>query len=59
MNFSVEEENLICMYHTSDPVSYTHLDVYKRQNENCSLCEKSLRNCTAPEAVKTDTETPR
>ena len=23
------------------------------------LCEKSLRNCTAPEAVKTDTETPR
>ena len=27
-------------------------------NENCSLCEKSLRNCTAPEAVKTDTETP-
>ena len=28
-------------------------------NENCSLCEKSLRNCTAPEAVKTDTETPR
>ena len=28
-------------------------------NENCSLCEKSLRNCTAPEAVKTDTETPQ
>ena len=27
-------------------------------NENCPLCEKSLRNCTAPEAVKTDTETP-
>ena len=26
-------------------------------NENCPLCEKSLRNCTAPEAVKTDTET--
>ena len=32
MNFSVEEENLICMYHTSDrrrtmaqTVSYTHL----------------------------------
>ena len=24
-------------------------------NENCPLCEKSLRNCTAPEAVKTDT----
>ena len=22
-------------------------------NENCPLCEKSLRNCTAPEAVKT------
>lgn len=28
-------------------------------NENCPLCEKSLRNCTAPEAVKTDTETPQ
>ena len=28
-------------------------------NENCSLCEKSLRDCTAPEAVKTDTETPQ
>ena len=28
-------------------------------NENCSLCEKSLRNCTAPETVKTDTETPQ
>ena len=27
-------------------------------NENCPLCEKSLRNCTALEAVKTDTETP-
>ena len=27
-------------------------------NENCPLCEKSLRNCTATEAVKTDTETP-
>ncbi len=27
--------------------------------ENCPLCEKSLRNCTAPEAVKTDTETPQ
>ena len=27
-------------------------------NENCPLCEMSLRNCTAPEAVKTDTETP-
>ena len=27
-------------------------------NENCPLCEKRLRNCTAPEAVKTDTETP-
>ena len=27
-------------------------------NENCPLCEKSLRDCTAPEAVKTDTETP-
>ena len=25
---------------------------------DCPLCEKSLRNCTAPEAVKTDTETP-
>ena len=24
-----------------------------------ALCEKSLRNCTAPEAVKTDTETPQ
>ena len=28
-------------------------------NENCPLCEKSLRSCTAPEAVKTDTETPQ
>ena len=28
-------------------------------NENCPLCEKSLHNCTAPEAVKTDTETPQ
>ena len=28
-------------------------------NKNCPLCEKSLRNCTAPEAVKTDTETPQ
>ena len=28
-------------------------------NENCPLCERSLRNCTAPEAVKTDTETPQ
>ncbi len=28
-------------------------------NENCPLCEKSLRNCTAPETVKTDTETPQ
>ena len=28
-------------------------------NENCPLCEKSLRNCTSPEAVKTDTETPQ
>ena len=28
-------------------------------NENCPLCEKSLRNCTAPKAVKTDTETPQ
>ena len=28
-------------------------------NENCPLCEKRLRNCTAPEAVKTDTETPQ
>ena len=28
-------------------------------NENCPLCEKSLRNCTAPEAMKTDTETPQ
>ena len=28
-------------------------------NEKCPLCEKSLRNCTAPEAVKTDTETPQ
>ena len=28
-------------------------------NENCPMCEKSLRNCTAPEAVKTDTETPQ
>ena len=28
-------------------------------NENCPLCEKSLRNCTAPEAVKTDIETPQ
>ena len=28
-------------------------------NENCPLCEKSLCNCTAPEAVKTDTETPQ
>ena len=28
-------------------------------NENCPLCEKSLRNCTAPEAVKTDTKTPQ
>ena len=28
-------------------------------NENCPLCEKSLRDCTAPEAVKTDTETPQ
>ena len=27
-------------------------------NENCPLCEKSLRNCTAPEAVKTDAKTP-
>ena len=27
-------------------------------NENCPLCEKSLRNCTAPEAVKSDAETP-
>ena len=27
-------------------------------NENCPLCEKSLRNCTAPEAAKNDTETP-
>ena len=27
-------------------------------NENCPLCEKSLRDCTAPEAAKTDTETP-
>ena len=25
-------------------------------NENCSVCEKSLRNCTAPEAAKNDTE---
>ena len=28
-------------------------------NENCPLCEKSLRSCTALEAVKTDTETPQ
>lgn len=28
-------------------------------NENCSLCEKSLRNCTAPEAAKNDIETPQ
>ena len=28
-------------------------------NENCPLCEKSLRSCTAPEAVKTNTETPQ
>ena len=28
-------------------------------NENCPMCEKSLRDCTAPEAVKTDTETPQ
>ena len=28
MHFTVKEENLICMY----PVSYTHLDVYKRQS---------------------------
>ena len=27
-------------------------------NENCPLCEKSLRNCTAPEAAKNDIETP-
>ena len=27
-------------------------------NENCSLCKKSLRNCTAPEAAKNDIETP-
>ena len=28
-------------------------------NENCPLCEKSLRNCTAPEAAKANTETPQ
>ena len=27
-------------------------------NENCPLCEKSLRSCTAPEAAKNDIETP-
>ena len=29
------------------------------QDTDCPLCEKSLRNCTAPEAVKTDPETPQ
>ena len=28
-------------------------------NENCPLCEKSLRSCTAPEAAKNDIETPQ
>ena len=27
-------------------------------NENCPLCEKSLRNCTAPKTAKNDIETP-
>ena len=28
-------------------------------NETCPLCEKSLRNCTAPETAKNDIETPQ
>ena len=33
--------------HTLHPVSYTHLDVYKRQTENSALDEEALKRGTS------------
>ena len=38
MNFSVEEENLICMYHTSDrPAGYGHGNAAAGKRYHCKV----------------------
>ena len=53
-------QDFICKLSTNlVGLSLIHICEAGNVNENCPLCEKSLRSCTAPEAVKTDTETPQ
>ena len=40
-----EKSNDIVILYTNDAVSYTHLDVYKRQSQNCgmvSVCSPAI-----------------